>query len=165
MLAFSSLISLSIREVMKPSRLRILAQLLLVFYLLGGHAAAHGLSWCLEGNHSHLEQETGQCASPEATSSCSEESMCVSAALVNPGDDGQERRTECRHLPTTSPHQSSFTQRLDRANDYSAPSLAPTPVRVPLNLPAPNLALLRHATEHLPPLQALTALRTIVLSC
>ena len=153
---------------MKPSRLRILAQLLLVFYLLGGHAAAHGLSWCLaEDDHSHLEQVSGQCVSPAVTSSCSEEASCDSVAFVNKGADSHEQRTECRHLPTTSPHQSSFTQRIDRANDNSVPSLDPSSGSTPLYLPASvtTLAPLRHATAHLPPLQALTALRTIVLSC
>jgi hypothetical protein len=151
---------------MKPSRLRYLTPLLLVCYLLGGHAAAHGLSWCLAADdHAHLEQVGGACADTDVKASCAAEATCAPVAFgVDPQEHG--RQSDCHHLPVTSPHHSSAKQRLARADGDTATTaiIAPTIPALPdVSVSASITA--RHQEEHLPPLQALVALSTIVLTC
>jgi hypothetical protein len=134
--------------------------LLLVVYLFGGHAAAHGFSWCLDaGDHAHLEQNFGDCAN--TASSCEAEAVCAAEVSDDAASHGQ---AECRHLPFSSPHRHSCSQTHARTNE--AAISAAIPVAFSLQPATVATAALSHRyAVLLPPLQVLAALRHIVLTC
>ncbi|HAD03600.1 MAG TPA: hypothetical protein DCF93_02790 [Desulfuromonas sp.] len=149
---------------MKSSFHRTIASFLCVFYLFAGHAAVHGLSWCLAADdHAHLEQVAGVCDSP-AAGTCSEEAVCPPVAFGAEAD-GHSRQSDCHHLPITSPHHSLGKQRLACADDSAKNAIiVPALPAIPNDSVGTTLAV-RHEVEQLPPRQALSALRTIVLTC
>lgn len=153
---------------MRHSLLRTVASVLVVFYLFGGHASVHGLSWCLAtDDHAHLEQVTGHCATPALTSSCSAEDACAAAMPTNvePAESDHEERSDCHHLPVTTPHQSSAKQRLVHADDQPPVAIVFSFTCLSTSPGVSATVSARHQVEHLPPLQALVALRTVVLVC
>lgn len=147
---------------MRQSSIKIIILLQVFLYLLGGHATAHGLAWCLSADgHAHVETAAGCLTGPDGRSSASVD-FCLSA--VDEASRAAHSGVECRHLPVTAPHAS---------NNVSAQKVAA--VSVAAIIPArfdPTLRCLTAAVYQqtpfpsfvkLPPNVALVSLRTIVL--
>jgi len=135
---------------------------LLAFYLLGSHAGAHGLAWCLgaEG-HAHLEMSPSVCDSSSLQQPCGTAEACVTSARAH--SPLSPHPTECRHLPVSSLH-APLVQKTLKTHHYSPQE--PTPASLPPHLRlhvAPGRDFFRSSSSALPPFQALAALRTVVL--
>ena len=135
---------------------------LLAFYLLGSHAGAHGLAWCLgaEG-HAHLEMSPSACDSSALQQPCGTADACVAAALAH--SPHAPHPAECRHLPVSSLH-APLVQKTLKAHQYSPQDSPPTALP-PLWRPqvAADRNYFPSPASSLPPSQALVALRTIAL--
>lgn len=146
----------------KPFRQVLAIVILLAFYLLGSHAGAHGLAWCLgaEG-HAHLERSSSGCDASVLQSPCGTADACVASAQAH--SPFSPHHTECRHLPVSSLH-APLVQKTLKAHQYS-PQNAPPAALPPLwRLPiAADLNVFRSPASALPATQALAALRTVVL--
>ena len=141
----------------------LLRQILICFvvslYIFGGHAMAHGLSWCLgiEG-HSHLENATG-CASDQvvAASGCEE--------LTTDHSPDPHHKAECRHLPVSIPQLSGKAVRKTAASSGTM-AIDQASLSVALHLLfSPFLQQAIPDATELPPLLAMTALRTTIILC
>ncbi|MDZ4183990.1 MAG: hypothetical protein U1D97_03295 [Desulfuromonadales bacterium] len=90
---------------MRQSSIKIIIFLQVFLYLLGGHATAHGLAWCLsDDGHTHVATAAGCMTGPNERS-CAATDFCLSSE----GEAGKSSHTgvECRHLPVTAPHAAS----------------------------------------------------------
>lgn len=146
--------------------LRPATKLLLLLYLLGGHAAAHGLSWCLDADEgAHLELSLGPCGDRVVSSRAAVVGVCATEASGEACRAGSSGAAECRHLPLTTPHRNVFGQ--SQLPDNGAAPLAPAATvfvtAVPDNPGVLPCSRLRAA--QLPLSQTLTAQRYIVLTC
>ena len=146
----------------KPFRQVIAIILLLAFYLLGSHAGAHGLAWCLgaEG-HAHLEMSPSACDSSALQQPCGTAEACVASPLSH--SPLSPHHAECRHLPVSSLH-APIVQKTLKAHHYSPQdsTLASLPPLWRLQ-DAAGRNFFRPPASSLPPSQALAALRTVVL--
>jgi hypothetical protein len=148
-------------------RLLLFRQILICFvvslYLFSGHAMAHGLSWCLgiEG-HSHLENSTG-CADDQVAPAC----------VVTPGSEelttdhspDSHHKAECRHLPVSNAQLSGKAVRTIAASSGSM-AIDQASLSVALHLLfTPFLQQAIPDVAELPPLLAMTALRTTIILC
>jgi hypothetical protein len=137
---------------MRQSSIKIIILLQVFLYLLGGHATAHGLAWCLSADgHAHV---------------------AISADCV-PGLEGQKEFScgatshtgvECRHLPVTSPHATSVVsaQIVESASVVTVITAVFDPTLRRLTA-AVNLQIPFTTSVELPRNLALVALRAIVL--
>lgn len=147
---------------MRQSSTKIIILLQLFLYLLGGHATAHGLAWCISADgHAHVASAAG-CVSEQDELACATAGYCVSAPdeIGSPAHAG----TECRHLPVTSPHANSVAsaQKVESGSIVAiAPAISPPALRYR------SAAVYRQtafpAAVELPRPLALVSLRTIVL--
>jgi hypothetical protein len=147
---------------MKHAWSKNLIWLLLAFYLLGGHAGAHGLAWCLGADgHGHLERSAAACASSAQKPSCGPADACARPALARASH--HHSAPECRHQPVTE-DQAAFVP-----GSQPLPDVYPTEGRSAWSPFWPRLAVAMRESRTprpapgLPPTQALAALRTIVL--
>ncbi|MGK2944547.1 MAG: hypothetical protein ACSLFC_07390 [Desulfuromonadales bacterium] len=131
-------------------------------YLFGGHAMAHGLSWCLgiEG-HSHLENATG-CASDQVAPACVATPGCEELTTDHYPDP--HHKAECRHLPVSNPQLSGKAVRKTAASSGMAIDQATLSVALHL-LFSPFEQQAIPDVAKLPPLLAMTALRTTIILC
>jgi hypothetical protein len=136
--------------------------ILLALYLLGTHAGAHGLAWCLgaEG-HAHLEMSPTACDAKALQPPCGTAETCVSSA--QPHSPLSPHHAECQHLPVSSLH-APLVQKTLKAHQYSTQDSSPTALP-PLWRPqvAADRNYFRSPALSLPPSQSLAALRTVVL--
>lgn len=147
---------------MRQSSIKIIILLQVFLYLLGGHATAHGLAWCISADgHAHVATAAG-CMTVQDERSCATADFCISTAA----EAGRAAHTgvECRHLPVTSPHATSVVS----AQKVAAGSV----VAIITALFDPTLRCLTAAdylqtpfpaSIELPRAVALVSLRTIVL--
>ncbi|MDT8421993.1 MAG: hypothetical protein RQ754_16315 [Desulfuromonadales bacterium] len=142
---------------------QILVCFVVSLYLLGGHAMTHGLTWCLgiEG-HSHLENSTG-CATDQVATTCVVTSGCEE--LNGELSPDPHHKAECRHLPFSNSHLSGKVVRKTAASPgTTAIDQTNLPVALPL-LFCPFLQQAIPDAAELPPLLAMTALRTTIILC
>lgn len=147
---------------MRQSSIKIVILLQVVLYLLGGHATAHGLAWCISADgHAHVATAAG-CMTGKNELSCAAADFCLSPAdeagrAAHPG-------VECRHLPVTSPHATSGVS-LQKAAAGSVVAIIPAvfdstwrwlTTTVYQQTPFPS-------SVELPRAVALVSLRTIIL--
>ncbi len=130
--------------------------LLVVFYLLGGHASAHGLAWCL-GADGHAHVETGDCATEPSPAVAG---PCLDFFGVDP--DGSHSGAECRHLPVAAPHAPGVAQ---APRDAAGKTISVLPLPSSALQPATDLSRRPCSPPpvELPPTVAQVALRSIVL--
>ena len=147
---------------MRLSSIKIIILLQFFLYLFGGHATAHGLSWCISADgHAHVATAAG-CATEQDERTCATAGFCVSASdeTVRATHSGEE----CRHLPVTFPHATSVAsaQKVESGSVLaiipagSDPTLRCLAAAVCLQTPFP-------VSVELPRTVALVSLRTIVL--
>lgn len=87
---------------MRQSSIKIIIFLQLALYLIGGHAAAHGLAWCISAEgHAHVATAAG-CVTGEDDLSCTTAGSCLTPSEETATESCSD--AECRHLPVTSPH-------------------------------------------------------------
>lgn len=151
---------------MKNSHLRYIAQFLVVLYLFGVQVTGPDLSCCLPvGNNAHIARIADACSLPAGVYPCTNKNSCASAFIGEPGTKDHE--TECRHFPITPDHQrSSFAQHNPPPKSVSLAGVIPSFIFPALHLLTSrdfDLACLNRAC--LPPVQSLSALRTIVIRC
>lgn len=147
---------------MRITSLKLFILLQVALYLIGGHATAHGLAWCISSEgHAHVATAAG-CASEPNELSCTTSGSCISSADEDVAES--HSGSECRHLPVTSPHSSSFAS-AQRVSMGSAVAILPTPSFpiLPGFAAADDRQGLLPVSPELPRPVALTALRTIVL--
>lgn len=147
---------------MRQSSIKIIIFLQVFLYLLGGHATAHGLAWCLSTDgHTHVATAAGCMTGPNERSSAATD-FCLSSE----GEAGKAAHTgvECRHLPVTAPHAASVVsaQKVAAGSVVAIipagfnPTLRCLTAAVYLQTPLP-------VSVELPRTVALVSLRTIVL--
>lgn len=148
----------SVKVQLKP----IVACFLLVFYLLGSHAGAHGLAWCLgAGGHTHLERLPSSCDSGARLESCETADVCVVSTFGHPPHSSHQ--AECRHLPVSSLH-SPLAQIVLKSGLGSPSDAPPAWLQPSLRLQTTvDLFAIHQLPKVPPPTQALAALRTVVL--
>jgi hypothetical protein len=136
--------------------------LFLAFYLLSGHAGAHGLSWCLGADgHGHLERSPSACVASAPQTSCEDADACAQSVLAQ--SSHHHSTDECRHQPVTA-DQASFVQGVQPLQDVSPADATSDFLRSRLRL----AAAIRDSGSFpvfpdLPRSQALIALASIVL--
>lgn len=147
---------------MRQTSIKIIILLQVFLYLLGGHATAHGLAWCISANgHAHVATAAG-CETEQHELSCSSAGFCISAS--NETGHAPHSGVECRHLPVTSPHATSVVsaQKVEAGSVVAIipavfdPTLRCLTAAVYQQTPFP-------ASVELPRIVALVSLRTIVL--
>jgi hypothetical protein len=135
---------------------------LLAFYLLGSHAGAHGLAWCLgaEG-HAHLVKAAAACHTSTLHQPCGSANFCAASALAQPPLAPQQ--SECQHLPVNSLH-APLAQNILKADKLSPPDATPAGLP-PLwrQQVATRRTVVPSLAASLPPTQSLAALRSVVL--
>lgn len=147
---------------MRQSSIKVIILLQVFLYLLGGHATAHGLAWCIgTDGHAHVATSAG-CVTEQDELSCSAALFCASA----PDETGSDVHSgvECRHLPVTYPHATSVAaaQKVESGSVIAIvsavfdPALRCLPAAIYLQTPF-------LASVELPRPVALASLRTIVL--
>lgn len=152
---------------MNNLHLRYIAQFLFVFYLFGVQATGPGLSWCLPvGTNAHFARIADACSLSAGVNLCTTGNSCTSAFLGEPGN-ADHHETKCHHFPITPDHQrSSFTQHNPPSKGGSLTGVIPSFISPTLHLLTSrdfDLACLNRTC--LPPVQSLSALRTIVIRC
>lgn len=147
---------------MRQSSIKIIILLQVFLYLLGGHATAHGLAWCISADgHAHVATAAG-CMTEQDERSCATADFFISTS----GEVGRAAHSgvECRHLPVTSPHATSVVS-AQKVETGSVVALIPAVF-------APTLRCLTAAvyqqtpflaSVELPRIVALVSLRTIIL--
>lgn len=146
----------------KPCRQVFTIIILLAFYLMGSHAGAHGLAWCIgaEG-HAHLEMSTSACDSSALQPSCGTADACVASAQAN--SPHSPHPAECRHLPVNSLH-APLAQKTLKAHHNSSQDSTPASLPPLRRLQvAAGRSSFSSPTSSLLPSQTLAALRTVVL--